>query len=120
MYQKYTIIGNATRDAEERLTAQGKPVTTFTVAVNDRYGEKDQVLWINVTTWGKLAEITAKYVKKGKLVLVEGRLKPDSSGNPTTFTRKDGSVGASYEMTADNVRFLTGKAEEEPADEIVF
>lgn len=120
MFQKYIVAGNVTRDAETRFTGQAKPVTSFTVAVNEKRGENEQVLWINVSTWGKLAEITGEYVKKGMLVLVEGRLKPDSSGNPTTFTRKDGSVGASYEMTADNVRFLSGKAEEEPADEIVF
>jgi single-strand DNA-binding protein len=45
-------------------------------------------------------------------VLVEGRLRPDSNGNPTVFQRKDGTWGASYEITADTVRFLTPKGEE--------
>lgn len=116
MYQKLIIIGNLGSDPEMRYTPATKAVTTFSVAVNNR----DETMWVRVSAWEKLAETCNQYLHKGSKVLVEGRLKPDSSGNPTTFTRKDGSVGASYEMTADNVRFLTGKAEEEPADEIVF
>jgi single-strand DNA-binding protein len=52
---------------------------------------------------------------KGSKVLVEGRLRPDESGNPTVFQRKDGSWGASYEVTAETVRFLTPKGEENGA-----
>ena len=115
MYQKLIIIGNLGRDPEQRFTPDGSPVTSFSVATSRRYGEKDETTWFRVTVWGKQAESCNQYLHKGSKVLVEGRLKPDSSGNPTTFTRKDGSVGASYEVTAENVRFLTAKGEENGA-----
>jgi single-strand DNA-binding protein len=68
-----------------------------------------------VSVWGKQAEACQKYLSKGAKVLVEGRLRPDASGNPTTFQRKDGTWSASFEVTAENVRFLDGKADSEPA-----
>jgi single-strand DNA-binding protein len=68
-----------------------------------------------VNVWGKQAESCNQYLSKGSKVLVEGRLRPDASGSPTVFQRKDGTWGASYEVTADTVRFLSGKADE-PAD----
>ncbi|MBP8058938.1 MAG: single-stranded DNA-binding protein [Chloroflexi bacterium] len=57
--------------------------------------------------FGAQAETVNQYVRKGRQVLVEGRLNPDSAtGGPRLFTRQDGSVGASYEVVADTVRFL--------------
>jgi single-strand DNA-binding protein len=118
MYQKIIIIGNLGRDPEQRFTPDGSPVTSFSVATSRRYGEKDETTWFRVTVWGKQAESCNQYLHKGSKVLVEGRLRPDESGNPTVFQRKDGSWGASYEVTADAVKFLSGKADE-PADEDV-
>ena len=58
------------------------------------------------------AESANQYLSKGRKVLVEGRLKPDpQTGGPRTFVRQDGSVGASFEITADTVRFLSGRDE---------
>ena len=120
MYQKIIIIGNLGRDPEQRFTPDGTPVTSFSVATSRRYGEKDETTWFRVTVWGKQAESCNQYLHKGSKVLVEGRLRPDESGNPTVYQRKDGSWGASYEVTADAVKFLSGKADSEPADDIVF
>lgn len=115
MYQKIIIIGNLGRDPEQRFTPDGTPVTTFSVATSRRYGEKDETTWFRVTVWSKQAESCNQYLHKGSKVLVEGRLRPDESGNPTVFQRKDGSWGASYEVTAETVRFLTPKGEENGA-----
>lgn len=120
MYQKIIIIGNLGRDPEQRFTPDGKPVTNFSVATSRKYKDTEETTWFRVSTWDKQAEACNQYLHKGSKVLVEGRLRPDESGNPTVFQRKDGSWGASYEVTAESVRFLDGKAEEEPADEIVF
>ena len=115
MYQKLIIIGNLGRDPEQRFTPNGDPVTTFSVATSRKYGDKDETTWFRVSVWGKQAESCNQYLHKGSKVLVEGRLRPDESGNPTVFQRKDGSWGASYEVTAENVRFLTPKGEENGA-----
>ena len=112
MYQKIIIIGNLGRDPEMRYTPDGNPVTSFSMATSRRFSEKDETTWFRVTVWGKQAEACNQYIHKGSKVLVEGRLRPDSSGNPTVFQRKDGTWGASYEITADTVRFLTPKGEE--------
>jgi single-strand DNA-binding protein len=115
MYAKIIIIGNLGSNPEQRFTPSGDPVTSFSVATSRKYGEKDETTWFRVSVWGKQAESCSKYLSKGSKVLVEGRLRPDASGNPTTFQRKDGTTGASFEVTAENVRFLDGKADSEPA-----
>ena len=115
MYQKLIFIGNLGSNPEQRFTPSGDPVTSFSVATSRRYGETDETTWFRVSVWGKQAEACQKYLSKGAKVLVEGRLRPDPSGNPTTFQRKDGTTGASFEVTAENVRFLDGKADSEPA-----
>jgi len=117
MYQKLIIIGNLGSNPEQRFTPAGDPVTTFSVATSRRYGEKDETTWFRVNVWGKQAESCSQYLHKGSKVLVEGRLRPDGNGSPTVFQRKDGTWGASYDVTAETVRFLTPKGEQvEPAD----
>ena len=115
MYQKIIIIGNLGREPEMRYTPAGEPVTAFSVATSRKYGEKDETTWFRVSVWGKQAESCNQYLHKGSKVLVEGRLRPDESGSPKVFQRKDGTWGASYEVTAETVRFLTPKGEENGA-----
>ena len=112
MYQKIIIIGNLGRDPEMRYTPDGSPVTSFSVATSRRYGEKDETTWFRVTVWNKQAESCNQYLHKGSKVLVEGRLRPDANGGPSVFQRRDGSWGASFDLTADTVRFLSPKGEE--------
>ena len=117
MYQKLIIIGNLGSNPEQRFTPSGDPVTRFSVATSRKYGEKDETTWFRVSVWGNQAESCNQYLHKGSKVLVEGRLRPDENGNPKAFQRKDGSWGASYEVTAESVRFLTAKGEQvESAD----
>ena len=76
------LIGNLGRDAEARYTAKGTKYATFSLAVNRTWksaeGEKHEATdWFNVNAWGKLGDFTAQYLKKGRLVLVEGRLQTD-------------------------------------------
>jgi single-strand DNA-binding protein len=119
MYHTIIIVGNLGRDPEMRYTPSGQAVTNFSVAVNDNYtasnGEKvERTIWIRVSTWGKQAEICNQYLKKGRKVLVEGRLVPDSStGGPRIWTRQDGTPAASFEVSASTVRFLSSARESE-------
>jgi single-strand DNA-binding protein len=80
---KVMIIGNLGRDPEMRYTPNGKPVTSFSVAVSRTYmkpeGERTEVTdWFNVVAWGRLAEICSQYLTKGSMVYVEGRLETRS------------------------------------------
>lgn len=117
MYHTLIIVGNLGRDPEMRYTPSGQPVTSFSVATSRQYtGNNGQVvketIWFKITTWGKQAEVCNQYLKKGNKVLVEGRLTPDpNTGGPRIWTRQDGSAGASFEVTASTVRFLSSREE---------
>jgi single-strand DNA-binding protein len=114
-YQKLIIIGNLGGEPSMRYTPDGKPVTSFSVAVSDR---KDETMWVRVSAWNKLAETCNTHLHKGSKVLVEGRLKAE----PTVFQKKDGSYSTSYEMLADKVRFLSSRGESEQLtdEEVLF
>ncbi|HEY4720371.1 MAG TPA: single-stranded DNA-binding protein, partial [Anaerolineae bacterium] len=76
------LIGNLGRDPEARFTSNGKKYATFTLAVNRNWksaeGEKHEATdWFLVNAWGKLAEVCLSYLKKGRLVFVDGRLQTD-------------------------------------------
>jgi len=116
MYHKIIIAGNLGRDPEMRVTPSGVAVCNLSVATNRQYtkdsGEKvKETLWFRVSVWGKMAEACGEYLSKGRQVLIEGMLQGDDRGNPHTFQRKDGSWGASYELRADQVRFIDGRSE---------
>jgi single-strand DNA-binding protein len=118
-YHTIILAGNLGRDPEMRYTPSGQPVTSFSVAVNDNYtsnsGEKVQrTIWFRITAWGKQAELCNNYLKKGQKVLVEGRLVVDpNTGGPRIWQRQDGSSAASFEVSAQAVRFLSAKGEAE-------
>ena len=111
------ITGNLGRDPEMRYTPSGQAVTSFSVAQNDSYtnsnGEKvKRTLWFRVTAWGKQAETCNQYLKKGAMVLVEGRLTADpATGNPRIWSGQDGQARASFEVSAQTVRFLSSRSE---------
>jgi single-strand DNA-binding protein len=113
MYQKIIIVGNLGKDPEMRYAPNGDAVTNLNVATNRKYTDKSgqlvkETTWFRVSVWGKQAENCNQYLKKGSLVLVEGRLQADkSTGGPRVFSRQDGSSGASFEMTANEVKFLS-------------
>ncbi len=73
-YNRVTLVGNLVRDPEIRYVAGGNAVTKFTIAVSRKSKEAASVDYIDVVAWDKLAETTNTYLKKGTLVLVEGRL----------------------------------------------
>ena len=111
MYHKIIIAGNLGRDPEMRFIPSGQAVTTFSVAVTDGFGDRKKTIWFRVSAWEKLAETCNNFLKKGSKVLVEGRINADDSGNPRTWSRQDGSTGASYEITAQTVRFLSSRGD---------
>ncbi len=117
MFHTIISVGNVGRDPEMRYTPSGQAVTSFSVATSRQYNNQagqqvKETIWFRVSAWGKQAEVVSQYLKKGSKVLVEGRLTPDlATGGPKVFTRQDGTSGASYEIFANTVRFLSSKGE---------
>ena len=120
MFHKVILVGNLGRDPEMRYTPGGQAVTTLSVASNRTYTDSSgnqvkQTIWFRVSVWGKQAESCHQYLRKGRPVLVEGRLNPDDNGNPRIWTAQDGTPRASFEVTAETVRFLGSGGREEGA-----
>ncbi|MDP2912567.1 MAG: single-stranded DNA-binding protein [Candidatus Omnitrophota bacterium] len=99
------LIGNLTRDPELRYVPSGAAVATFTIAVNRVYknqaGEKkEQVSFIRVVVWGRIAEVCGEYLSKGSPAFVEGRLQSREWETP------EGQKRSAMEVVADRVQFL--------------
>lgn len=114
MYQKVIIIGNLGGDPELRYTANGIAVTSFSVATNEKWNDRDgnkqeRTTWWRVTCWQRLAEIVCEYLVKGRPVFIEGRMNPDAdSGGPRIWFDNNNDARASFELTAQTVKFLGG------------
>jgi single-strand DNA-binding protein len=114
MYQKLIIVGHLGRDPEMRYTPSGQAVTNFSVATNRKWTGSDgqpqeETVWFRVSVWGKQAESCNQYLSKGRLVMCEGRMTVDKeTGGPRVWTDQNGTPRASYEMTAYEVKFLSG------------
>ncbi len=117
MYHTLIIVGNLGKDPEMRYTPSGQAVTSFPVASNRKYtssnGEQvNETIWFRISAWGKQAEVCNQYLKKGSKVLIEGRLTPDkNTGGPRIWQQQDGTSGASFEVNAQTVRFLTSRGD---------
>jgi single-strand DNA-binding protein len=111
-YQSVVIVGNLGRDPEIHVTPLGQSVCHLSVATTRSHKEDGEVKsitsWFQVSTWGKTAESCKEYLKQGAKILVEGQLNADpKTGGPRVFTRQDGTAGASYEINANKVKFLS-------------
>ena len=126
-YQHTTIAGRLGHDPEMRYTPNGQAVTSFSVATDRQYTDKDgqkvkETTWFRVSVWGQQAEPCNQYLKQGSMVLVDGRLTPDpKTGGPRVWKRDDGTESASFEIAASTVRFIGGKDAAQPeGDDVPF
>src|SRR5688572_9594094 len=111
---KVILIGNATRAAELRKTTSGKAVSHIRLATNRMVRGGEQTQFHSIVCWDTLAEQTATYVTKGRLLYVEGRLEY------RTFTDNEGTERGVVEIIASDVHFLTsrpGEADHEKTEE---
>lgn len=111
------LAGNLTRDPELRYTPQGTPVINLRIAVNtaykDKVGElKQDTCFINVVSWGQMAEVCNQYLSKGSLVFVEGRLQSRS------WQDQEGRNKSVIEVRAQRVQFLPLRGKETVEKEI--
>jgi len=102
-FNKAIILGNLTRDPDSRTLPSGQPVVNFSIATNrvytDQGGNKQQTVeFHNVVVFGKLADICSRYLNKGKMVLIEGRIQTRS------WQGQDGVKRYRTEIVAENIQ----------------
>ena len=100
------LMGNLTRDPELRYVPSGTAVANFSIAVNRPYKDstgdkKEEVSFVRIVVWGKMAEVCGEYLTKGRPVLVEGRLKSRSWEDQAT-----GQKRSALEVIANSVQFI--------------
>ena len=102
MLNHIALMGRLTRDPELRQTGSGKPVASFSLAVERDFKNQDgnkETDFIDIVVWGKTAEFVSKYFSKGLLAVISGRLQL------RPWTDKDGNKRISAEVVADSVYF---------------
>lgn len=105
---KSILMGRMVKDIELRQTNSGKTVGTFTVAVDDGYGDKKTTDFIKCIAWEKQAELIHNYFGKGRMIALIGKIKTRSWEN------NDGSKGFATEVVVNEVFFTGEKKEEAP------
>ncbi|HHW27365.1 MAG TPA: single-stranded DNA-binding protein [Firmicutes bacterium] len=112
MLNRVILIGRLTKQPELRVTPGGTQVSTFALAVDRKPNQSGQreTDFLDIVVFGKLAEITCKYMDKGRLVAIEGRLQT------RTFETKDGQKRKVWEVIAESVEFLGPKPRTKPDD----
>lgn len=108
---KVMLIGNLTRDPEIKYTPKGQAIAELAMAINRRYttesGEKrDETTYVDVTLWGRLAEIAKDYLSKGRPVYIEGRLTLD-----TWDDKQTGQKRSKLRVTGDQMQLLGSRGD---------
>jgi single-strand DNA-binding protein len=116
-FNQVTLLGNLTRDPELRYTPQGVAVCDLALAVNRKYSKKDgqkvdEVAFVDITCWNRLAEIAAEFLKKGRPVLVSGHLTQDRWEDPTS-----GQKRSKLRVIAETLQFLGSGSKDDAAPE---
>ncbi len=108
-YNRVILMGNLTRDPELRYTPGGAAVSEFGLALNESYTNKqtgqktEKVHFIDITCWGRTAEIAAEYLKKGSPVHIEGKLTQDR------WEDQGGQKRSKVKVTCEHLNFVGGK-----------
>jgi len=110
MYNKVILVGNLTRDVEIRYTQSGSALAKVGIATNRRFksatGEmKDETMFIDLTFFGRTAEVANQYLRKGSKVLVEGRLILEQ------WVAQDGTKRSRHSITVENMQMLDTRAD---------
>ena len=116
MLNHITIMGRFTRDPELRHTQSGTAVTSFTLAVDRDFKDKNSgetaTDWISCTAWKGTAEFVSRYFRKGRMAVVDGRLQTRS------YQDRDGNNRTAYEVVASSVYFGDSKRDSDPLDKL--
>ncbi len=108
MINKAILMGRLTRDPELRHTNSGTAVCSFSIAIDNGYGDNRRTDFINCVAWSKTAEFVTNYFGKGKMIIVEGRIQSRSWDDPN-----GGGKRYATEVVAENVSFGESKKSSE-------
>ena len=98
-YNKVIVGGRLTKDSALTSTGSGKKVLEFSIACSDKYGDKEEVLYLDCVMFGERAEKVAQYFVKGKQMLIDGKLRLE------TWTGSDGVKRSKHSLLVDNFSF---------------
>jgi single-strand DNA-binding protein len=112
---RVTLIGNLGANPEVRATPNGVPVANFNIATSEAWkdakgAKQERTDWHRIVAWGKLAELCGKYLAKGRLVYIEGRMQTRE------WQDREGVKRYTTEVQAQRVTFLGGGRAEQPAE----
>lgn len=115
-FNKILLMGHLGKDPEVRYLPSGKQTAAFSVATNRRYrleGQlKEETEWFSIVAFGRLAEVCSEFLKKGKQVFIEGRMRT------RTWTDANGGTHYRTEVVAEGLR-LIGRKDTEPGSSAV-
>ena len=105
-FNRVIVMGNLTRDPELRYTPTGAAVTSFGLGINRRFRDSDglpndEVTFVEIVVWGKQGETCSEYLAKGRLALIEGRLRQERWKTP------EGEARSALKVVAERVQFLS-------------
>jgi len=107
MINKITLVGNVGKDPEIRTTGTNKKVAKFSLATSEKRKDAEAITsWHSIVVWDKLAEIVEKYVKKGMMLYIDGKI------NYGKYDDKDGNTHYYTEIIANNIQMLSKKPSE--------
>jgi len=109
-YNKVMLMGNLTRDPELKHTQSGAAVVNVGIAMNRKYktqsgDQKEEVCFVDLTAWGRTAEVMAQYLHKGSPLFVDGRLQLDS------WETNEGQKRSKLKVIVENMQFIGGKGD---------
>lgn len=111
-FNKVVLVGNLTRDPDVRQTPGGMSVTDLGLAVNRTWTDRntnqknEETTFVDITCWGRTAEIAGEYLSKGRAVLIEGRLKLDEWND-----RESGQKRTKLKVVCENMQMLGGRSD---------
>ncbi len=110
---KVILVGRLGKDPEVKATPSGSTVAKFSLATDERYTDRDgnkqeRTEWHNIVAWGKLGEICGQYLRKGKLIYIEGKIRTESWEDKETKVKRYRT-----DIIADNMQMLDRKGDEE-------
>ena len=100
-YCSVVVVGNLGKDPEIRSTGSGKKVASFSLAVDQGYGDNKKTEWVNIIAWEKLAELAEKFLKRGKTVALSGYLQTSSRED-----KQSGQKRYKTEVVARDITFM--------------
>ena len=111
MFNKIILVGNLTRDIEVRFSSSNLAIGNTGIATNKKFKnqmgeEKEEVMFIDLTFFGRTAEVANQYLKKGSKILVDGRLKLDQ------WTDKNGQKRSKHSLVVESMKMLGGREED--------